>query len=238
MYRYRELAGERRFRCEKCGKLKQVKYVPVSNFCRRCAAKKVAEEKLCNPELPIELADNLIVTKAVEKRIIKKARREILPGRSEKIGEAIGVLSILVIFPAVYFIAKAISNDPIFYIWFSVACWSQIIWMRLVDRRLAKPRKDRADKIARRIVELAEIRKAELDEAKRFYLSSEWKALRRQVIKEEGRVCARCGKNIKDDVDLTVDHKLPRSKYHHLDLNRENLRVFCRSCNSAKGAKE
>jgi len=234
MYRYRELAGGRRFRCEKCGRLKRVKYVPESNLCRQCALK---EARLRNPNIPIQLADNLIVTKAVEKNISKQAYREIPPSKSENIGEAISFWSILVTFPSAYFIAKAISQEPKFYFWLGPACLAQLILMNVIDRFLAKPRKERKDKIARRVVEIAEIRKKAYEEAFRFYSSPEWIALRKRVIQEEGRVCADCGKQIKNDVDVTVDHKFPRSKYGNLELDRKNLRVLCRKCNSKKGAR-
>lgn len=69
------------------------------------------------------------------------------------------------------------------------------------------------------------------------YSSPECAAIRRQVIEEEGRVCAECGKRINNDIDISVDHKLPRSKYPDLALDREGLCVLSRNCNSKKGAR-
>ena len=62
--------------------------------------------------------------------------------------------------------------------------------------------------------------------------------IRRQVIKQKGRVCAECGHRILKNNDITVDHIKPRSKYPELSLKIENLRVLCRSCNAKKGAQE
>ena len=70
---YRELAGDRKFRCAECGRVKRVKYVPTSNLCRRCAVRKATEKRRSIPNIPITLADNLVVTKAVERRLKKKA---------------------------------------------------------------------------------------------------------------------------------------------------------------------
>jgi 5-methylcytosine-specific restriction protein A len=103
---------------------------------------------------------------------------------------------------------------------------------------MVKPRKERFAIIERKVIEIAEIRKKTIEEALRFYSSPEWIAVRKRVIQEEGRICAECGKIIENDADVTVDHKSPRSKYREKELDRENLRVLCRRCNSSKGAKE
>jgi hypothetical protein len=66
-----------------------------------------------------------------------------------------------------------------------------------------------------------------------FYTSAEWRELRMRVLDKQGRVCAACG----SCEHITVDHKLPRSKFPSLQTAEENLQVLCRSCNSSKGAK-
>ena len=86
------------------------------------------------------------------------------------------------------------------------------------------------------MIELAEKRKIELEEQARFYNSAEWRNLRQQVIKEQPSICAVCGEKITKKSDLTVDHIKPRSKFPELSLEKSNLQVLCRSCNSAKGA--
>jgi len=240
MFPYRELAGERKFRCTDCGRVKRVKYVPVSDLCRRCAARKVAEAKRSVPSIPMALAENLVVTKAVEKRLRKKAQSDIPPTRAEKLGDLISEWCILVFWASAYFVSHAI-----FPVYSGLFWWVLLVWaaggplavMYAVDLLLAKPRKERTERIAVRLTELAEARKRVMEEAVRFYSSPEWIVIRKQVIEEEGRVCAECGKRIKNDIDITVDHKRPRSKYPDIALDRENLRVLCRTCNSKKGAR-
>lgn len=72
----------------------------------------------------------------------------------------------------------------------------------------------------------------------RFYTTPEWQAIRRAVIRRDGRVCRGCARHISLTRDLTVDHIRPRSKFPELALDQENLQVLCRKCNSAKGARE
>ena len=123
-------------------------------------------------------------------------------------------------------------------VFFAWALGGGILLMYLGDAIAANPKRERSDNIRARIVELAEERKDRIDEARQFYSSPEWLKIRKQVIEEEGRICARCGNEIKNDEDVTVDHKKPRSKYPSLALKRDNLRVLCRVCNSRKGAGE
>ena len=240
MLSYRELAGDRKFRCTKCGRVKRVKYVPISNLCRCCAARKAAEKRRSVPNIPITLADNLVVTEAVERRLRKKAESDNPPTRAEKLGDQISKWSILVFWVSAYFVAHAIFPEYSGLFWLVLWGWAfggPLALMYVIDLLLAKPRKERAEQITVRLIELAEARKTVIEEALRFYASPEWAAIRRQVIEEEGRTCAECRKRIKNDFDLTVDHKHPRSKYPDLELDRKNLRVLCRTCNSKKGTK-
>ncbi|MFQ6028109.1 MAG: HNH endonuclease [Dehalococcoidia bacterium] len=62
--------------------------------------------------------------------------------------------------------------------------------------------------------------------------------LRERVIREEGSKCAKCRRWIRDKIDITVDHILPRSRYPELALQGDNLCVLCRSCNSRKGNRD
>lgn len=237
MFQYRELAGERKFRCDECGRIKRVKYVPVSNLCRSCAAQAAADKRR---NIPITLADNLIVTKAVEKRLRKRAQKDVPPIRAEKLSDQILLLCILVFWGSAYFVAHALFPVSSGFFLLVIAGWAfgiPLALMYAIDLLLAKPRKERAEQIGIRLTELAEARKIAIEEALRFYSSPEWIMIRKQVIEEEGRVCAECGKQIKNDIDITVDHKRPRSKYPDLALNRENLCVLCRTCNSKKGAR-
>jgi len=240
MFPYRELAENRRFRCVKCGRNKRVKYVPVSDLCRRCAARKITEARREKSSIPITLSENLLVTKAVEKRLRKKAQSDIRPTRAEKLGDLISKWCILVFWASAYFVARAIFQEFSGLFWPALFAWAfggPLFVMYVVDLLLAKPRKERADQIALRLTELTEARKRGIEEALRFYSSPEWTVIRKQVIKEEGRICAECGKRINNDFDITIDHIRPRSKYPKLALVRKNLRILCRTCNSKKGAR-
>jgi uncharacterized phage-like protein YoqJ/5-methylcytosine-specific restriction endonuclease McrA len=63
-----------------------------------------------------------------------------------------------------------------------------------------------------------------------FYLSKEWRNLRKKVLKTYGAVCMKCGS--KDDIH--IDHIKPRSKYPSLELEFSNMQVLCRICNFSK----
>lgn len=66
-----------------------------------------------------------------------------------------------------------------------------------------------------------------------FYQTREWKELRYEVLKESDGKCAQCGSEKKP---LQVDHKLPRSKFPHLELVKSNMQILCEICNIGKGA--
>lgn len=240
---YRELAGDRVFRCSECGRRKRVKYVPASNLCRECAAK----NRRTVPNVPVSIADNLVVTTVVEKRLHKETEDDIPKSQTETIGDWLHRWGFLFFWVSGYFVARAIS-DAVFpfeewtaLFWFVILAWCfglPLAGMIIIDQVLAEPRREREERIESRIVELAEDRKQKIEEAEQFYSSPEWNMLRRQVIKQKGRVCAECGIRIIKNSDVTVDHIKPRSKYPDLALNLENLRVLCRSCNSLKGNRE
>lgn len=71
-----------------------------------------------------------------------------------------------------------------------------------------------------------------------FYLSPEWKEVRKQILRSQHHICYICNEFISDPFDLTVDHIKPKSKYPELSLELSNLKIACRSCNSAKGNKD
>lgn len=87
-----------------------------------------------------------------------------------------------------------------------------------------------------RLKELALERQNKIDENNVFYTSAEWRLIRELVIKEQRRICQECGRPIKNDYDLTIDHIKPRSKFPELALDKSNLQILCRRCYSAKGA--
>jgi 5-methylcytosine-specific restriction endonuclease McrA len=80
-----------------------------------------------------------------------------------------------------------------------------------------------------------------VDEKEAFYKSWDWRELRMQVLKMQGRICQCCGATpaAKDmagnPVRLCVDHIKPLSKFWHLRLDRSNLQILCDECNQGKG---
>ncbi|MFC2044153.1 HNH endonuclease [Chloroflexota bacterium] len=239
----RPLVEGQTFRCSNCGRKKRVKYIPTSNLCRSCAAKK----RRTVPNVPVSIADNLVVTTVVEKRLRKTADSDIPKSQAEIIGDWLHRWGFIFFWVSGYFVARAIS-DAVFPLeeftalfWLVIFAWFiglPYIMMVIIDRILTEPRREREERKKSRIAELAEERKRRIEEEQLFYSSPEWVKMRELVIKKEGRVCAQCHKRISNNIDVTVDHILPRSKYLDLALKRENLRVLCRQCNSAKGDKE
>ena len=171
-----------------------------------------------NPSNPtVKLSDEIVVTQAVEKRLTKKADES----------TSLSMLEIILIVIFNGFILIFILARP-FSAWnFIFLIPVVIVGILFMNTRLKR--------VKSRTNELALERKERLDETRQFYSSPEWNLIRKQVIKAKGRVCSECGKQIADSYDVTVDHVLPRSKYPELALDKQNLRVLCRSCNSRKG---
>lgn len=61
---------------------------------------------------------------------------------------------------------------------------------------------------------------------------SEWKALKKQVIIEENRICYICGEKIPEGTPASIDHVYPKFNYGKDD--RDNLRCCCIRCNEDK----
>lgn len=173
-----------------------------------------------NPNNPtVKLADNLVVTKEVEKRLTNKAD-EFPPS----------MLGIIIIWIFWCFVFLFILARP-FSVWNLIFLISAVIvFIIFTIIRLRR--------VKYRTKQLALERKERLDETHQFYSSPEWNLIRKQIIKESGRVCAECNKYIRSNEDVTVDHIRPRSKYPHLALEKQNLRVLCRSCNASKGDRD
>lgn len=80
------------------------------------------------------------------------------------------------------------------------------------------------------------------DRKDEFYRSWDWKQLRFQVLKLQGRICQCCGATAGSrdangkPVKIVVDHIKPISKHWELRLQRSNLQVLCDDCNMGKGA--
>lgn len=67
-----------------------------------------------------------------------------------------------------------------------------------------------------------------------FYASSEWAAVRREVMNLYSPQCMKCGAIDK----IQVDHIKPRSLWPHLELSIDNCQLLCEQCNSRKSNKE
>jgi 5-methylcytosine-specific restriction endonuclease McrA len=74
-----------------------------------------------------------------------------------------------------------------------------------------------------------------------FYKSWDWRTLRMEVLKEQGRACKCCGSEpgmtdaAGNPVRIVVDHIKPISKFWHLRLDKSNLQILCDECNQGKG---
>jgi RNA polymerase subunit RPABC4/transcription elongation factor Spt4 len=245
-YRYRELAGNRIFRCSKCGRVKNVKYVPTSSLCRRCASELAGEKRRLKSSILVKLNNDITVTKAVERRLENVAQAENPPTKKEKKLDKILIYIWIFFWVSGYFIISSLVNsDKIEE--FTGGWWVVfLLWCILlpgiitytINNNLIKLSGERRKIVDSRIEELAETRKKRLDEARRFYSSPEWLVLRKKVIEEDGSICAECKKQINKAFDITVDHKYPRVNYPELALSRDNLRVLCRKCNSEKGSED
>ncbi len=234
---YRDLAGDTVFRCNVCGRRKRVKYVPTSNLCQKCAAKNRGQQ----PNPTEILVTDLVVTRRVRKRFEKQADKEIPRNRALVIGELIDRWCVLIFWLSAYPLARALFHEFSPTLWIFVFLWCfglPLAIMNATERVLATPSRERRQRVTARVQELARVRQATMQERERFYGSPEWLALRETVIKDEGRVCSQCHRTIRHDYDVTVDHKLPRTKYPELALRRDNLQILCRRCNSRKGDRE
>lgn len=248
------------FRCSSCGRKRYLKSIPTTDLCQSCAAKKRAAQNI-----PVSITDKIVVTTNIAKRLGSqakidaqaeafKAASDIPKTEGEIIGEKLQLswrwflLSLATGFPVAGVVSTAREDSSLF--WLVLLAWGlglpvllSAIGEHLMAGGNSPLRREVYDRqftatTKARTVELAEERRRRQEEEETFYSSPEWAQLRALVIKEEGQVCAECHKRIKNDEDVTVDHIRPRSKYPDLALRRENLRVLCRSCNSAKSDKD
>jgi CxxC-x17-CxxC domain-containing protein len=231
--RRRGLAGNRRYRCAQCGKYDYGNHFKTDSLCKKCAAKRA--------NLPVELADQLVITTNVQKQLKKRAEAEIPPSAVEKVSNLAGFLLFPVFLISCPFVARIFFDEWSGLLWCFIIGWAFVlptVGLYAIDAIKAKPRQERREQVANRVLALAQQRQQIIEERRAFYSSPEWKLIRNQVIREEGRTCADCGRRISDDADITVDHKYPRSKHPELAFSRDNLRVLCRQCNSRKAARE
>src|SRR5262249_47582701 len=150
--------------------------------------------------------------------------------RSDVLVGCLGLVIALAIFPPILYELFWISGPAI------GVCASGIF----VIHRLDRPRRQREEARRASVADMTAVLlreglvtfEAEQLEYLRFYGTEEWRHVRAAVIRRDGRTCRVCSAVILFGRDLTVDHILPRSRYPHLALDRTNLRVLCRRCNS------
>ena len=225
------------FTCSVCGERKDYNYVPKDDICRSCAAK----QRKKSPSGIKNISSDVSVTKHVERRLRKKANREIQPSKEEIRNTIIYYALFAVVLIPPFFIASELFIESSGLWWAFVLAWIFGLGAFnafFVKDKLDKPRNKRMQAVDARVVELAKEREVRIYETRLFYGSPEWIYLRRLVIEEDGKYCTSCRRYIYEEEDITVDHIKPRSKYPELQLSRDNLQVLCRSCNSKKGNRE
>lgn len=236
--------------CRECGRRKPSNYFISETLCKKCAAKRRAPEPnplraLSHPDPTLKPnTESVTATERVVKRLRRQAEHEV-PRTPRDHLAALTPFTIVATFWAVGFLygfpSLRLLRDQslhwtlegayfMFWMWWYTLIPVLIgLWVQSV---LSRPR---SKKVARRLYEIAVQRAKALSDAMAFYASAEWNVLRKLVLAEASRECEACSKLIRRKSDLTVDHILPRGKYPHLALERSNMRVLCRSCNSRKG---
>ena len=233
----RYLPRNQKFRCRECNRTKSGKYFLSDTLCRKCGAKEWAP-----PNVPIRISDSIVVTPNVERRLKKSADKSVPVTIKYRVSAASFYLTSFVAWAIG--LEYALSSAPMtdsgglkWIIGFGVV-FGGIFMGIMVDDVFDGPRLERESRMNAKVLELAEERADRISERDEFYSSAEWKMLRSTVIEEEGKTCGNCSRRIMREVDVTVDHILPRSRHPELALDRSNLTVLCRSCNSAKGDRE
>lgn len=207
--------------------------------CTKCYNKwrkeEAAKKKLLNPNENIKIAENLIVTTNVKKRLYKKAHTEIPFSDLYKLSNLImSIGGIIIFFPLLYtFIFRSPASGTVWFVCIILAGIFIYGFGHIFDKEVMR----RNSLVDNHLTQLAQERQKQIEEAKVFYGSPEWRLLRKEIIKSHENVCKNCGKKITEKNDITIDHILPRSKFPKSALEIKNMRILCRSCNSSKGNK-
>ncbi len=227
--------------CRKCGWEGKDWGFKYHGYCKKCHTqwkKEKAEEhrRLKPPNENMELSDGVVVTRNVRERLRKKAISDVPQTRRSHSAGMWGGISLFISVMAMFALLLTLCLQLGYarYLW--VFMMLGLVVYRVCKRIETNERQKQMPKVNARLEELARDRQRRIDETNAFYASSEWRLVREQVIDEQGRVCQECRSRITTDYDLTVDHIKPRSKFPELALEKANLQVLCRKCNSAKGA--
>lgn len=117
---------------------------------------------------------------------------------------------------------------------------SNVIVMRGVSlKREAVPTPPKAPAAANAPKHKSKRKQQVYDEAKAFYSSEKWRAVRFIALKRSKGECCLCGRsNRAHGVILHVDHIKPKSRFPKLALDLNNLQVLCEDCNLGKSNRD
>lgn len=224
--------------CNKCGYEGRdwaFKYQGLCGDCYNDWRKERAERRrlLKPPNDNIAITEGTVVTRNVLNRLTWQSQGEIPLSRTHNLVARWGLIFALI--PPLLLLVLYLLHIQVDALDAFVVSVTSLALFFLSEHVSKREGDKRMVLVNDHLKQLAEERKRRIDEMKRFYQSSEWRLLRQQIIKEKGNVCSECKKTINNPNDITVDHIFPRSKYAELALNRENMQVLCRSCNSKKG---
>ena len=188
---------------------------------------------------PVTLNEGLVVSPRVAERLSTRARRDTHTEHAGLLGadsDSLQILGWALLIAGILTAAYGPNLAGWILMAFGVTFLATVVLLGFSYYPRKRQRlKNLADA---RLVHLAEERRDTIEERQTFYGSPEWRAIRAEIIREQGRVCKSCHRHILQDDDLAVDHIRPRSVYPELSLVKDNLQVLCRTCNSSKGATD
>jgi hypothetical protein len=184
----------------------------------------------------ISLTPDLVVTRNVRKRLLQQAEARVPVTARQRTADRVSGLAFIILWGGiisynVFNLDLGVPGGHLLIAWFALT----LAVVAAAERISAREAAARRPAVDQQLMVLAEERRRRIAEAEAFYASPEWKLVREEVVREQGRQCRACGKTIVNDAELTVDHILPRSRRPDLALVKTNLRVLCRSCNASKG---
>jgi len=226
-------------KCLGCGYEGRDKSFRYVRYCSKCYKKwkkeRAVERKKMKPlNENIEVLEGFIVTRNVRKRLSEIAERNIPHSRLYIFLIKYEILFAFI--PVLLNLILALLGARVPGILWGISCFFFIVILSITEKMIRSEVTKRGPKVKLCLEQLVRERKKRIDETLVFYGSPEWRLIRKDIIHEQGDICQECNNIIKEDYDLTVDHIKPRSKYPKLALEKTNLRVLCRSCNSRKGS--
>jgi hypothetical protein len=172
------------------------------------------------PNENVEIADGIVVTTNVRNRLKKQALQEVPRTSDEILWAAVGALTALAMVGIGCALFWSLMGHHQYTLLFGICGVASYIVFLISERTQTNEAGKRLSKVDARLEELAGERRRQIEEAKAFYASAEWRLVRKAVVEEQGPVCQKCHRRIRTDHDLTVDHIKPRSKFPELALER------------------